>query len=169
MNVRGFGSGALVLVLGACGAGMPPSEAHPLLGTVPDRRAEVTLDGAAIGFPEEGHVTVVEVWATWCKPCSGSMRAMQELWEAEHASGVHVIGVAADDNPGLVFRAVRGNGVTFPNVIDATGDVRGWLLVRDVPSAVVFDRHGRVRWAKTGFAEGDAVALRRAVRDLSEE
>lgn len=129
-----------------CARALPASDPHPDLGSVPVPVTATTLDGTAYELPARGHVTVVDLWATSCAPC---LAALPDVERLAHR-GVHVVGVASDDNPGLVAKAIAQSEVTYPNVVDADGEVRGWLHTRDVPTIVVFDRHGRIRWVHTG-------------------
>jgi thiol-disulfide isomerase/thioredoxin len=147
----------------------PPSDPSPLLGKRVDPKTAMSLRGIVLDLPASRRVTVFEVWATWCRPSADTMPAIERLWEDERAAGVEVIGIATDDNPGLVQRAVDASGVGFANVVDATGDLRGWLLVRELPAAVVFDREGRIRWMREGLSARDVRRLREVVEALRED
>jgi thiol-disulfide isomerase/thioredoxin len=135
---------------------LPASDPKPALD-----RAHLTatsLNGAAIELPARGHVTVIELWATWCDACKRAMPDVERVWRNGSA---RVVGVATDDNPGRVVNTLKNEDVTYPNVIDADGEVRGWLRVSELPTIVVFDREGRVRWVHRGEddgAIGDVVA-----------
>ena len=74
-----------------------------------------------------------------------------------------VVGVATDDNPGLVQEHLRRLGVTYPNVVDASGTLRGAYRADKLPQTVVMDRHGKVRVVRVGGGEEDLSALRGAV------
>jgi thiol-disulfide isomerase/thioredoxin len=162
---------ALALALGVfavgCAAPMPPSDGHPDLNRATGSVVVTSLDGASVELPAPGHVTVIDVWATWCRPCVETMPVVEGLWNDERPLGIRVVGVATDDNPGLVAR--RAREITYPNVVDASGEVRGWLKVRELPTLVVFDRGGRVRWVRSGATERDVVLARDVIASLERE
>jgi thiol-disulfide isomerase/thioredoxin len=148
----------------SCGASLPLSDGHPGLGRAEGSVVATSLDGSPLELPTPGHVTVIDVWATWCSACVETLPLLEELWHEEHHAGLRVIGVATDDNPGLVADSARRQDIRYPNVVDASGELRGWLKVRDLPTVVVFDRSGRMRWVRrvgraTDIAEARDVAL----------
>jgi thiol-disulfide isomerase/thioredoxin len=147
---------ALVASSSACGAAsLPPSE-HPLMKEGVDARKEATLDGDLVALPAKGKVTVVDFWSTSCEHCKELMPEIQAIYEDEHGAGVAVIGVAVDDNPGLVAKRVRERGVTYPNVLDAESSIEGAYRVTDLPQTFVFDKDGSLRYFARG-AKGDQI------------
>jgi thiol-disulfide isomerase/thioredoxin len=127
-----------------------------------------TLDGQTVSLPVPRYITVVDVWDTSCEPCQRIMPALERLAERD-AARVKVIGVALDDNPGLVTQKLKERGITYPNVVDADWQLRGWLRVDKIPSTVVFDAHGNIRWFHTGGDDVDLGRLSDAVDSLVRE
>lgn len=156
----------LVLLCGCASSGGLATEPHALVGTAPAPRSEPTLDGALVRLPKPGHVTVVDVWATSCGPCMKIMPAMEALYRDKRSAGLVLVGIAADDNPGLVQLRLRELGVTYPNVVDAEGQTRGAYRADRLPQTIVFDRHGRVRAVRIGGDPEDVTAVRAAVETL---
>lgn len=114
------------------------------------QRAEPTLDGNIAEFPRPGRVTLIDFWSTSCEICRVLMPAFQRLWMERKADGLDVVGVASDDNPGLVANQVESLGVRYPQVVDAQGAVRGDFRVNLLPHCVLIDKHGRVRLSVQG-------------------
>jgi cytochrome c biogenesis protein CcmG/thiol:disulfide interchange protein DsbE len=129
----------------ACGAGIPESDPHPLLDTPVSSGTEMTLEGTVIGFPPRERVTLLDFWATSCAPCVEAMPALETMRREREGEGLVVIGIAADDNPGLVRDFVQRIGVHYPIVMDPEGRIRGQFLIADLPHAVLLDEEGRVR------------------------
>jgi peroxiredoxin len=94
---------------------------------------------------------------------------MQALSTKYAARGLVVLGVAVDDNPGLVLQRLRELGITYPNVIDAEGSLRGALRVKELPTTLVIDRAGIVRLVRAGGDAGDMEAIEQAAEALLEE
>ena len=160
---------AAVATVSGCMPAAPPSDPSPLLGTTLERQTAMTLDGALIDLPEPRRVTVVEIWATWCRGCTASMSSMEAIWQEDRGAGIGVVGVATDDNQGLVKEALEARGITYPNVVDSGGQVRGWLLVNELPAAAVFDPRGRMRWMREGMSENEVADVREMIRRLRDE
>lgn len=128
-------------------------EAHARVG---DRRPDFAHAGVngqlwrASDF--DGRPTLVNFWATWCKPCLREMPLLQSLAE-RYPDRLNVVGVAIDD-PGAAGAFVERLGITYPILI-GTSDVRktqrrfgnpdGML-----PYSVVVDAGGIIRWRHLG-------------------
>ncbi|MBI4699854.1 MAG: TlpA family protein disulfide reductase [Deltaproteobacteria bacterium] len=162
--------GFCALCLSCVRPSLPSSVPHPLLGQTIAPVRESTLDGRLLAFPKPGSVTVIDFWATWCRPCLKIMPAIEQLWAEQHGAGLEVVGVAVDDTPGLVIQAIRRLGVTYPNVLDSAGQVRGAFKVgEDLPQSFVIDRRGKVRFTSRGGADGETDRIRAAVITLLAE
>jgi thiol-disulfide isomerase/thioredoxin len=157
------------MVLAACGTAALQTAPHPLLSTALTPRREMSLDGTLVSIPSPGHVTVLDVWATTCAPCMKMMPGIEALYEDKHSAGLSVIGIATDDNPGLVQERLRALNVTYPNIVDAEGSVRGALRADRLPTTLVIGRDGRVRVARIGGEPEALDALRTAVTILMAE
>lgn len=155
---------AVSWLIGCASSGLPPSE-----GPAIQPRREPTLDGRITEFPKPGRVTLVDFWATSCEPCKVMMPRFQKLQAERHGDGLDVIGVASDDNPGLVAQHAASLGVTYPNVVDADAHVRGSFRVAKVPHTVLIDRGGRVRLTLQGGTHEDLERIVTAVNAALEE
>src|SRR3954464_4090760 len=71
---------------------------------------------------QQGKVTLVDFWATWCAPCRASMPRVQRLWTEYKPQGVELYSVDTDDESPDREPNVREfllqHGLTFPVVLD---------------------------------------------------
>lgn len=152
-----------------CGsAAMPPSE-HPLMEKAPEIRREAALDGTLVSLPQKGKITVIDFWATTCKPCAELMPAIEALYEEKKGSGVAVVGVAIDDNPGKVQNRVTERGVSYPTVMDPNSQIQGAFKVSELPQTFVFDKTGKLRFFTKGGTLDDVAKIKQAVDALEHE
>ncbi len=165
MASRIVGLCAVSVVLVACGGRVLGPKARSQVFP-PDR--QVTLAGATQDVPARGKVTVVDFWATTCVPCQALLPELEGLSRDLGPRGLVVVGVAADDNPGLVQGHVKKLGLTYPQIVDDSATLRGAFHVTRVPQTLVLDRGGRVRFVLTA-GEGSSSRLRAAVEEALDE
>jgi thiol-disulfide isomerase/thioredoxin len=100
-------------------------------------------EGGALGAKRgisPGKVTVVEFWATWCKPCRAALPKLERIARAR--PGIEVITINLDD--AAAARAMWNQaGFTMPLVMD-DGAVSQRFNVTEIPHTVVIDKTGTV-------------------------
>ena len=101
----------------------------------------------------QGHVTVVNFWATWCGPCRAEMPAFERLHQRWSGRGVRFVGLS--DEPGdLASRFGRELGVAYPlwtgtdQVAELSRRLGNRLAV--LPHTVILDPRGMVVEQKVG-------------------
>ena len=108
-----------------------------------------TLDGQTFRLADHrGDVVVLNVWASWCAPCRAEAPVLEAVWTDVQGEGVQFVGLDTRDTVAAAQAFVDNNGITYPNVIDADGQLQ--LLFGDslppqaIPSTLVIDPEGRV-------------------------
>jgi thiol-disulfide isomerase/thioredoxin len=107
------------------------------------------LDGRQFTLSStRGHVTVLNVWASWCPPCRAEAPGLVRAAEALAGQGVRFVGVNTRDQPAQARAYVRRFGLPFPSVVDDGGAVmltfRDTLPPTAIPSTLVLDSSGRI-------------------------
>ncbi|MFT5356943.1 MAG: cytochrome c biogenesis protein CcmG/thiol:disulfide interchange protein DsbE [Polyangiales bacterium] len=95
-----------------------------------------------------GEVVVLEFWASWCSACRRSVPALNAFHE--RLPDVQIYGITSERlTPGELRAAHDRFGFDFPTLRDDQGlaDVFG---VESLPTVVVIDQEGRVRWHQMG-------------------
>jgi len=95
----------------------------------------------------QGKVVVLNVWATWCKPCIYEMPSFERLHRQIADSNLKVVAVSIDDVAGAdsVYRFARGLGVTFDVLLDSTHAIERAYQVTGYPETFVIARDGTIR------------------------
>lgn len=109
------------------------------------------IDGSSIATPV-GQVTVLDFWATWCKPCLYTTPHLADLAKAH--PDLHVIGISDDDVEALRTH-LAAHPVAFPQARDDDDRATRAYLVQGLPTIIVIDRSGIVRWASVGVPDFD--------------
>lgn len=94
----------------------------------------------------QGNIIIVNVWASWCKPCQYEMPAMQEIYEKYKDSGLILLAVnnTHQDNVSDVLEFVQKNDLTFPILLDVEGFVSTQYQVQALPSTFFIDKNGKI-------------------------
>jgi thiol-disulfide isomerase/thioredoxin len=112
-------------------------------------------------------VVVIDLWATWCKPCVGALPKLDALARDLGPRGVVVIAVSQDDDPALVRRFLEEVPLTHLRpVMDVGHRAAATIDPRTLPCTVVLDAAGVVRARFDGYTPGDEVKVRAAVEAL---
>jgi peroxiredoxin len=145
-------------------------------GRVAPDYAAATLEGDTFDIAAlRGSVVVLNIWATWCRPCVREMPALQRLWERNRDDGLVVVGISVDspallmgDAESAVRNFVDDLGLTFPIVVDPDRRIEEGYPVAGYPMTFVIDREGRIVDRVLGPREWDQPAMESELRILLE-
>jgi peroxiredoxin len=144
----------------------------------PDYSA-VSLSGDTVALDSfRGDVVLLNIWATWCKPCVYEMPALQRLHENLGSRGLRIVAVSVDAAPGVFgrFGQQGGNvaeftqrfGLTFPVLHDPSGGIQDRYQVSGLPTTYLIDRDGRIRRKVIGAVAWDEPAMADQIRTMLE-
>jgi thiol-disulfide isomerase/thioredoxin len=103
--------------------------------------------------PYQGKVVYLDFWASWCTPCRRSFPWLDSVAQQYKQRDLVVIGVNVDHDRGLAEKFLKDTPVLFPIVYDPQGEVASEFQVMGMPSAVLIDRSGKVRFQHIGFSD----------------
>jgi peroxiredoxin len=108
--------------------------------------AVTDLQGQAVRLSQyRGQVVLLNLWATWCPPCREEMPSMERLWQRLKDRGFVLLAVSEDEQGAAAVRPfVQEMQLTFPVLLDPTGDVGSRYGVWGYPESFLIDREGRV-------------------------
>lgn len=108
----------------------------------------------------QGHVTLVNVFASWCAPCHQEHPALMALARNEElkAKGVRVAGLAYKDEPANLRRFLNGEGNPFALIgVDLLGRVAIDFGVYGVPETFVVRGDGTIAYKFVGPLTPEAI------------
>ena len=151
---------ALLLVAGTATPAIAPSAAAP------DFTLR-TMNGPNLRLAEQrGRVVMVNFWATWCGPCRQEMPQLDRLYQKYRASGFVLLGVNVDDDTRKAADVAAKLGVSFPVLLDTDKAVSRLYDLSTMPSTVLIDREGKVRYVHRGYLTGYEDNYDKQIREL---
>ncbi|MDP9012400.1 MAG: TlpA family protein disulfide reductase [Pseudomonadota bacterium] len=103
--------------------------------------------------PYRGKVVYVDFWASWCAPCKQSFPWLDNLVREYGPQNFVVIGVNVDKDRDRAARFLNETRADFPIVYDPKGELATAYKVTGMPSGILIDRSGQVRFQHAGFSE----------------
>ena len=114
-----------------------------------------------------GQAVLINLWATWCPPCRAEMQTIQEVYDEYKVQGFTVLAVnmTYQDDPLAVMPFVHKQGLSFPILLDETGEMADAYELRSLPSSFFVDRNGIISEVVIGGPMAEAL-LRTRVEDI---
>jgi peroxiredoxin len=136
---------ALFASLGlACGAW---AASPTLIGHAAPDFALPAVAGSNVRLSEyRGQPVIVSFWSSNCSGCTLQLEALNRLYGTYRSSGLMVLAVSVDDNPVHALQYARARGTSYPLLLDSAKNVGRAFAIGILPSAVLIDRSGVVRY-----------------------
>jgi len=108
------------------------------------------LAGKSVQVNGKGKITVVNFWATWCPPCRQEMPDLNRF-AAKHQNDVAFYAINIQESAGKVSDFMAQNNYTRMEVLlDKDGAVAKRFQVSGIPTTIVVDKNGVIRFRKAG-------------------
>lgn len=116
-----------------------------------------------------GDVILLNFWASWCGPCRQEMPLLNTLHQRYGKLGFSVVGVNVDKDSSLADKILKDIPVTFPVLLDDTGAVSASYDVSAMPTSVLIDRDGNMRYLHKGYKPGYELEYETEIKELLRE
>jgi peroxiredoxin len=149
--------------------GAMPSPAHATIavsGNAPDFTLR-SMEGPNLRLQEQrGQVVMINFWATWCGPCRQEMPHLTRLYDKYRSAGFVMLGVNVDDDARRATDLATKLGLKFPVLLDTDKTVSRLYDLGTMPTSVLVDRNGRVRYVHNGYVAGYEDLYEKQIREL---
>jgi len=123
-------------------------------------------------FAENGKITVINFWATWCSPCKKELDNIADMYpEWQEAYGAELVAVSVDNSRTLprVKPMVDAKGWEYIILSDKNNELRRAMNFQEVPFTFVIDKEGNIAYVHSGYTEGDEYELEDKIKALAEK
>jgi len=127
------------------------------------------LNGNSVKLSDlKGKVVVVDFWASWCVPCKKSIPHLIELYNNNRADSLIILGVNVDTQLDKVkeFQNSINSQISFPVIFDSESKIPPLYNVEAMPTAVVINKEGIIKFSETGYNTDLKERLDKTVKEL---
>jgi peroxiredoxin len=115
-----------------------------------------------------GDVVLLLFWSSHCSTCAAQLSALDALDGTYQSAGLTTLAVSVDDEPARALAYAQEHRTHFPLLLDRSKQVGRAFGVVQLPTLVLIDRSGAVRYMNSDPSR-DQSSLVREVRTLLDD
>ena len=128
------------------------------------------MQGKNLNLTEQrGSIILLNFWASWCGPCRKEMPVLQKLQDKYQDLGVAIWGINVEQENQAGRDFLKDVKVDFPIFFDPSNTLSENYQVEAMPTTVVIDRSGVVRYIFRGYKAGYEKKYAKAIKKLIRE
>jgi|HubBroStandDraft_1064217.scaffolds.fasta_scaffold37229_2 peroxiredoxin len=157
----------LVLLAAAATVAARAADVSLIGHTAPDFALPAVV-GSNVRLSEyRGQAVIISFWSSRCSVCARQLALLDRLYSTYRSAGLVVLAVSVDDEPVHAEQYARAHTTSFPLLLDTTKAVSRAYAIDRLPSTVLIDRSGVVRYRNNDDRADDSsyVAPIRALLD----
>ncbi|MDA1475168.1 thiol-disulfide oxidoreductase ResA [Bacillus changyiensis] len=105
-----------------------------------------TLAGEKINLKDlYGKAVLVNFWASWCGPCKKEMPVIEQAYQQYKNDRFEVVAVNIQEPDATVKNFLKDHQLTFPVVLDKTGDIYDSWGVNNIPVSYFISPDGTIK------------------------
>lgn len=104
-------------------------------------------DGKPIALSDfigKGNYVLMDMWASWCGPCKGEIPNLARLHNQYKDKGLTVIGLFVWDKQENLKKAMKSEGITWPQIVDEESKSTQVYGVDGIPHIILFSPDGTI-------------------------
>jgi len=146
--IRRFGRYCLLAALLALG--QPAMPANTAVGELAPDFALPSASGGNVRLSEHrGEVVLLAFWSSHCGVCTAQLSVLGDLQTTYRSAGLVTLAVSVDDDMHRATRYAQAHPARFPMLLDLRKGVSRAYGIERLPTTVLIDRRGRVRFLQS--------------------
>ncbi len=113
----------------------------------------------------KGSVVLLDFWATWCGPCRKAIPFLSRLYSEYSDRGLVILSINLGESSDVVLEFANRHKMAWTVLLDPEGAVADFYNVRAIPTFVVIDKDGMVRYRESGYSQ----SVEREITSIIEE
>lgn len=118
---------------------------------------------------QRGQIIVINFWASWCGPCRKEMPILQTFYNKYNSLGMSVWGINVEQENQAGRDFLADLKLSFPIFFDNRNTVAADYQVEAMPTTIIVDRNGKIRYAFKGYKDGYEQKYAKAIKQLIRE
>lgn len=145
----------------------------PIIPTRSDSTPSIRIediDKRVLVLPEQqGRITLLNFWGTWCAPCVEEVQVLQQLHSDYFGKGLDVVGLAMNESGGVanLRQFMEKHKINYRQALCTDEVSRLFGDIHEVPVSILIDKQGKIRHRWEG--ERDYNTFSKAVERLLKE
>lgn len=133
-----------------------------------------TLEGKKVNiadYGENGKITIINFWATWCGPCITELTNIANLypyWQEDYDAELVAISLDDSRSTAKVKSFVNGRAWDYIVLQDPNQQLQRAFNFQSPPFTLVVDQNGEIVYTHSSYRAGDEYALEDKLAELSE-
>jgi peroxiredoxin len=121
----------------------------------PDFALPATAGGNVRLSEHRGEVVLLTFWSSRCSVCVAQLTALGDLQTTYRSAGLVTLAVSVDDDLPRALRFAHSHPARFPLLLDKHKQVSRDYRIERLPTTVLIDRRGRVRYLQSDYRGSD--------------
>lgn len=95
---------------------------------------------------QSSHYTLIDFWASWCKPCVVQLPDFVKIFRDYHSKGFVIYGISIDRQVDIkrMQKVIAEKGVNWSNILDDNGKEAKKINVTGIPRNFLLDPKGKI-------------------------